>query len=57
MGFTGSADDNIFSTEPSAQDSFQALSGGNYWGCLGVGWIMGREGVSDKWEGARLWRG
>ncbi len=29
----------------------QVYSDGNFWDCLGVGWGMGQDGVSDKmWE-------
>ncbi len=28
------------------------FGGGNCWYGLGVGWVMGREGVSDEMEGA-----
>ncbi len=51
-GFIGSTDGIIFSTEPEVYDNSQALSGENLWDYLGVGWVMGPEGVSAKIGGA-----
>ncbi len=45
-GFIGSADDLIF------------FSGGKFWYCVGVRWVMGRMGVSDAMgEGGCFWWG
>ncbi len=41
----------MFSTEPGAYENSQVFSGGNFWGCLSVGWIMGRERASDEMGG------
>ncbi len=49
--FIGSADDNTFRTEPAYYDNSQVLSRGNFWDCLGVGWVMEREDVSDEMGG------
>ncbi len=51
-GFICSADGIIFSTEPEVYDNSQVFSGGNFWDYLGVGWVMGPEGVSDQTGGA-----
>ncbi len=48
MGFIGSAEHIIFNIEPGVLDNSQVFSGGSFWYCLGVGWVMGREGVSDE---------
>ncbi len=40
----------------SREDNSQVFSGGNFWNCLGVGWVMGREGVSEKMGGAFNWK-
>ncbi len=51
VGFIGSADDIIACTEHCVYDNSQVFGGGNFWDCLGVGWVLRREGVSDKfWE-------
>ncbi len=47
-GFIGSTAAIILSTEPSVYGNAQGFSGGHGWDCLGVGWVMGREGVSDE---------
>ncbi len=50
-GFIGNTDDIIFSTEPGVWDNSQVFGGGDCWYGLGVGWVMGREGVSDETGG------
>ncbi len=49
--FIGSADDMTFNTEPGALENSQAFGGGDCWYGLGVGWVVGREGVSDEMGG------
>ncbi len=39
--------EGIISTEPAVLDNSQGLVL-EIWDCLGVGWVMGRESVSDK---------
>ncbi len=50
-GFISSAGDLIFNTEPGVWDNSQVFGGGDCWYGLGVGWVMGREGVSDEMGG------
>ncbi len=47
-GTIGSADDIIFSTEPGVKDNSQGFGVGDCWYSLGVGLVMGREGISDE---------
>ncbi len=54
MGFIGSANDIIFSTEPAVQGCSQVFNLGNFWDCLGVGWDMGQEGALTKCVGVSL---
>ncbi len=58
-GFIGSTDGISFSIGPIVQDKSDLYGGGSFWECLGVAWVKGREGVTERgdrgWGGARFW--
>ncbi len=46
-GFIGSSGDVVFSAEPDVQDNVRVFRCGSIWGCMAIGWVMGREGIID----------